>query len=180
MAGNQYKEARIVFYNCGEKEQNVCCLEKMVASDKDFEKSVKANDRLRNILATTTSPGCSPHQKSVLDETEPMAILFIEHALLNRARFACSQKYKLHRSYSDLPSRMIQRAAEYRVNSELQYVSVLLKRFDSPNILEAKACVSEMLRKDFDSMAEEEGEMGVGAQDEDNMMIDGKHVIPLE
>jgi hypothetical protein len=47
-------------------------------------------------------------------------------------------------------------------------------------MLEAKANFSEWLRKDLDGSGEEEGEMGVGAQDEDNMLIDGKHVILLE
>jgi hypothetical protein len=181
MARNEYKGLEIVFYDCGEKKQKTSCLKQMGASDQSFEKSLKTNDRLRNILETTTSPGCTPHQKSVLDATEPIAILYIEHSLLNRARFACSQKYHLYLSYNDIPSGKIQCDVERRVDSELLYVSSLLERFESsPEILEAKALVSGWLMRDFHSMAEEEGEMGVGAQDEDNMMIDRKHVIPLE
>jgi hypothetical protein len=118
--------------------------------------------------------------KSTLDATEPIAILYIEQSLLNRARFACTQKYHLYLSYNDIPTGKIQSDVERRDDSELQYISSLLERFESPDILEAKALVSGWLMRDFDSMAEEEGEIGAGAQDEDNMMIDGKHVIPWE
>jgi hypothetical protein len=180
MPRNKYKGLEIVYYDCGEKKQKTSCLKQMGASDQSFEKSLKANDRLRNILETTTSPGCSPELKSTLDATEPIAILYIEHSLLNRARFACTQKYHLYLSYNDIPTGKIQSDVERRDDSELQYISSLLERFESPDILEAKALVSGWLMRDFDSMAEEEGEIGAGAQDEDNMMIDGKHVIPWE
>ncbi len=58
------------------------------------------------------------------------------------------------------------------VDSELKCASVLLERFESPDVLEAEVCMSDSLMWN----GEEEGEM----IDEDMLMLDGKQVIPLE
>jgi hypothetical protein len=75
---------------------------------------------------------------------------------------------------------MIKSQLVSHVNSELEYVSVLLKRFESPKMLIAiaNACVSEWLKTLV--AVERKKERWVGARDEDSMLIDGKNVIPWE
>jgi hypothetical protein len=141
-------------------------LEQLCLFDQDFERRLNASNRLRAIFERITGPGDPILHETVQDDC---AMLYIEHALLNRARFACTQKYNFVVRYDDIPYESIQNTAEIYFNSELEYLSTLLVRLETPDMLEAKSNIKHLLVC----------RLGGGDDDDDDDDRE-HHVIPLD
>jgi hypothetical protein len=132
-------------------QRNDMALEVMCLSDEEFESHLKTNDHLQRVFQTTVSEWESSSMEdgetdSVssqgidrdMSETDHIAMLYIEHALLNRARFACGQKYLLSMRFKHISSNELKHLVKEAANKELTYVSELLKNFKSPDIEHAR------------------------------------------
>jgi hypothetical protein len=82
--------------------QNAYAVENMCVFDEEFEKRLNSNTRLQSVFKETMRSGY--HVQQDQDESVQLATLYIEHALLNRSRFAIAQKYQLSNCYHRIPS----------------------------------------------------------------------------
>jgi hypothetical protein len=93
--------------------------------DNEFEERSKSNNRLQSVFESMPGPRDSPHSKRVHKEADDIAMKYTKHALSNRARFACTQKFSLNKFQREIPSETQKQLAERAVNAELEYVSNL-------------------------------------------------------
>ena len=145
MAETQYTEAVVISCNFGEAATNVCCLGLLAFSDEKFAHLLRTNDRLHRAFKKMTCKD-GEEQDGELDEVDRAYMVFVEYALLNRARFACAQKWNFQENY-----RWVQEDAETKQNvkkcldMELEYIGSLLHRCNSYDATKMKAQVARWL-----------------------------------
>ena len=141
----QYTEAVVISCNFGEAPTNVCCLGLLAFSDEKFAQLLRTNNRLCRAFNLMTCKDTDV-KDSELDEVDRACMVFVEYALLNRARFACAQKWNFKENYSS-----VQEDAETTENvrkcldMELEYVEGLLHRCNSDDAMKMKAQVARWL-----------------------------------
>jgi hypothetical protein len=116
--------------------QNAYAVENMCMFDEEFERRLNSNTRLQSVFSEIMRPSYYVQQDqdesvqlaplyiehALLNRARfamvQLAPLYIEHALLNRARFAIAQKYQLSLCYHHIPSQEMKQLVENLVNTE--------------------------------------------------------------
>lgn len=142
MPQSTYKEAVILDYDCGEATLHICCLEHLGHFDSEFKDCLDNNELIRKVFKSLTDE--SDHAEQ-FNEASGIAKIYIEHALLNRARFACTQKLVLSEFHKYIPSEELKQAIRQKVDDELEYVSKLLRRLSGDKIEHMKNMISHWL-----------------------------------
>ena len=166
MSDYDYVGARIIRYNVAGKPKKTSSLEYMQLFDQDFEKRLKMTQQLKRTFVKVTT---SSIRESELNEAETMAMLYIGHALLNRARFASAQKCELLDSQSDITCHEVKTAVESLINSELQYIYMLLQPLKSNEMLRVKKGLSYWLNTNCS-----------GDTEHQDMQSNKQHLIPID
>ena len=149
MAGRpRYKSAEVLDfqYQHGDGAHNICCLQFLAISDREFSERLKANEKLQRTFDSVVDSSAKdiPIENDV-EHPDPVVDL-IECALLNRSRFACTQKWNFqkcfHNILEDEPTKI---AMDKYMNDELEYVLDLVRRFDTTDTKTAKADLQRWL-----------------------------------
>jgi len=89
----KYRAAVVMDCDYGGIPHVLCCLDHLAYTDGEFATKLNNNpDMLRLFQLLTNKHDDRPVSTLRLNKADGMAALFIEFALLNRARFACVQK----------------------------------------------------------------------------------------
>lgn len=98
---------------------------------------------LQRVFKSLTSQIDRSEQSS--DIADQIAKIYM-HALLNRARFACTQKGILSRFHKYIPPKRVKQLVLQKVDAELEYVSKLLRGLTGEEIQHMKRMVSKWMQ----------------------------------
>ena len=178
---SDYKEAVILECNFGGAATNICCLGHYALTDDRFSKLMNGHHRLRHAFELMTGKDTGSGD----NEPDEIAMIFVEFALLNRARFACGQKFNFHRYY-----KYVEEDEETKLDivdfldKDLKYVEGLLAKCNTEQATKMKGQVSRWLatvpgqgnnhgepvmgEKEFDDNDEDDDDDDDGGEDDDD------------
>jgi len=152
-----YKAAALMTYHNVLSLYPVNLLRLPVRADMDFEEELRANDRLRSAFHALTGTTATDTNTVPIDATDRFVI---ECPLKNRCRIACAQKIGFIQYCREIEDRLYKQSVEDVINDELNYVSWLVRRFESAEMMDCKEQLQEnlLLEEDEEQEIEEQEE----------------------
>ena len=177
----QYTPAVKISCNFGDAPTNVCCLGQLAYSDEKFAELLQTNDRLRRAFNLMTCQDTDV-KSNELDEVDRAYMVFVEYALLNRARFACTQKGNFTENYHSVQEDEETTLAMVKcLDMELKYIESLLHRCNSEEAMKMKVKVAHWLsivpgqgQGDDDEMEGNDDHSNISEEEGDNSQDEGE------
>ena len=168
MNGTHYQQAAVIPF-IGRTRKTFCCLQHLAYSDEEFVGYLNSNPRLRRAFDLIANDDNEAICMADLDEADEVAVLFVEYALRNRARFAVIQKAAAVRYIDEFQEDdQAKQAVMESVDSELNYASRLLRRLVSNGAKFAKGRVMHWLGVSFDGPPQDVQEGAANADAEND------------
>jgi len=141
----QYTPAVEISCDFGDAPTNECCLGQLAYTDEKFAELLPTNGRLRRAFHSMTCHESGVKSNEV-DEVDRAYMVFVEYALLNRARFACTQKWNFAENYRSVQEDEETTLAIVKcLDMELKYIESLLHRCNSEDAMKIKVKVEHWL-----------------------------------